>query len=114
MSAPDKPPRPANTNIEITRPKSSARIIAGTDVIIRSGRVPLLAIKDGDTRYGNLEPGNYRLTASSADPYRFSDFSGDTWVSTPFDLVIEKGRFYRLEIAPGEGQGWTIRQLAAD
>lgn len=110
-SSPAKPERPANTNIEITRPTIQAKMIAVTDVTIRSGRVPLLALKDGDTRFGNLEPGKYVLTAVSADPYRMSDYADATWQSRPFELVIEKDKFYRLEIGPAAGQGWEIRQI---
>lgn len=113
-STAEKPPRPEGANIEISRPKSSARIIAGTDVLIRSGRVPLLSIRDGETRYGTLEPGTYHLTASSPDPYRFSDFSTQTWEAPPLDLVVEKGKFYQLELAPAASQGWVFRQVSAE
>lgn len=113
-SSPDKPPRPEGTNIEITRPAVQGKILGGTDVTVLSGHIPLLAIRDGQTRYGALEPGTYRLKATSPDPYRFSDYSAGTWESRPFDLVVEKGRNYKLEIVPGPGQGWEIRQESAE
>lgn len=113
-STPDKPPRPEGTNIEITRPKSIGKMIAATDITVKNSRVPLLAIQDGQTRFGVLEPGTYRLTAVSPDPYRFSEFGSQNWVSPPLDLVIEAGKYYSLEIVPAAGQGWEIRQVTGE
>ena len=106
------PERPENTNVEITRPAVEAKILASTDIMVRSGRVPLLALQNGQTRFGVMEPGTYHLTAVSPDPYRFSDFSSQNWVSPRFDLVVEKGKYYELEIVPAAGQGWEIRRAS--
>ena len=114
VSSPDKPPRPEGTNIEITRPAVQGKILGGADVTVLWGHIPLLAIRGGQTRYGALEPGTYRLKATSPDPYRFSDYSQQTWESPVFQLVIEKGKEYKLEIVPGPGQGWIIRPLPPD
>lgn len=101
-------------NIEITRPTVQAKILAETAVTVLWGHVPLLALRDGETHYGNLELGTYHLKAVSPDPYRFSDYSAQTWESRPFDLVVEKGKNYKLQIVPGPEQGWEIRQVPAD
>jgi hypothetical protein len=109
-STPGKPERPEGANIEFFRPKAVGKMIAATDIMVRSGRVPLLAIRDGQTRFGALEPGTYHLTAVSPDPYRFSDFGSQNWVSPRLDLTIETGKFYSLEIVAAAGQGWEIRR----
>ena len=111
ISSPSTPKRPPNANIQITRPTSTAKVIAGTQVTIRSGRVPMLAMKDGETRFGVLEPGKYILTAVSVDPYNFSEYSASTWSSAPFELLIEKDKNYSLEVIPGPETGWIIRQV---
>ena len=111
ISGPSAQERPPNANIQITRPTSTAKVIAGTQVTIRSGRVPMLAMKDGETRFGVLEPGKYILTAVSVDPYNFSEYSASTWSSAPFELLIEKDKNYSLEVMPGPETGWIIRQV---
>jgi hypothetical protein len=113
-SSPAKPERPENANVEVTRPAVSGKILGDTPVTIRRSRVPLLNLRDGETQFGYLEPGKYTLNAISPDPYRFSDFGSNNWQSQPFELVIEKGKNYKLEVLPMEGGGWVIRQAPID
>lgn len=107
--------RPKGTNVEVYRPPASGSVATALPITIRSGRVPLLTIKDGQRLYGTLQPAVYHLTALSADPYSVSDFQGRFWGSPVFELKVEEGRFYKLEVVPAEAMnvGWAIR-LAPD
>lgn len=104
--------RPEGTNVEVIRPSIPGNMMKSVDVAVYSGRVPLLRIADGQTLYGRLEEGTFILTAVSPDPYRISELSSRFWRSQPFELVVEKDRFYKLEIIPATGSsGWEIRRL---
>jgi len=87
-------------------------MVKAVEVIVKSGHAPLLKIVDGQTLFGCLEPGTYRLTAVSPDPYSPSEFSRSVWQSQPFDLVVEKDKNYKLEVVPAaQGLGWEIRRV---
>jgi hypothetical protein len=102
-------------NVEITREKNPGRIVSSMDVIIQQGRAPLARIGNGETIFGSLAEGTYVLTAVSADPYAASEFSAQLWSSHPLQLVVKKGKRYRLSVSsPETSTGWLLRLVGEE
>ena len=110
------PEKPEGTNIEFRRPTQAGNMLKDVDVLIKAGHVPLLTLQDGKTVYGTLNPGTYSLIAVSRDPYQFSEFSQQMWQSQPFQLVVEAGKYYAIELDPAEAAtpGWVIKAVTGD